>query len=132
MKKFYEEIAQLFNAWEYCVKKGNHDWELKHSEKIDMLCKEYLPHGSGFDDGGVKFDWDNSKENRLVFTAGFHHMDEYGGYDRWSSLKIVLRPSLMHGYDMTLTGIDRKYRWDRDFFFDTLHYAFNREIVERL
>ena len=55
-------------------------------------------------------------------------MNEDGYYDGWSTLKVVVKPSLQWDFDFRLTGIARKYRFDRDYFEDTINYFLATEI----
>jgi hypothetical protein len=78
----------------------------EHSQEcIDELL-ELLPHGSGID-AGVRFDADRSTGEKLIFTFGFHHMDENGYYDGWSEHELIITPSLQEGYKLRITGRDR-------------------------
>ena len=74
----YQQLAMTFNALLNCQRQAEqtgtpHGWTSKHHATIDDLAKEYLPSGSGFD-SGTKFDFDRSKEERLVFSTAYHHM----------------------------------------------------------
>jgi hypothetical protein len=74
-------------------------------DAIDKLC-ELLPHGSGID-SGIKFDSKNSKPDRLIFTFGFHHMNENGYYDGWTDHALIITPCLQDGYNLRITGRNR-------------------------
>ena len=106
---------------------GNYEWTSDEAEKIDTLVKEHFPHGGGFD-GQTWLDIDKSKPEKLVFFTEYHHLTEPGYYDGWSVLKIVVKPSLRYGFDFKLTGIKRKYRFDRDYFEDTINYFLETEV----
>lgn len=71
--KIYQKIAMVFSAHLNCVLilDTHSEWEDKHAEKIESICKNFLlPYGSGFDSGTV-FNFDKSRENRLVFPDRF-------------------------------------------------------------
>jgi hypothetical protein len=103
---FYQDVAQTFNAYNNCIKSGNKEWEDRHANNLEDLVKKYLPRGSGFDNG-TKFNWDESKDNKLVFDTAFHHMDENGYYDGWSEHKIIITPDLVNDFNVKITGKNR-------------------------
>lgn len=65
-----------------------------------------LPHGSGLD-GDWSIDWEQTRENRIVLRIPYHHMDSNGYYCGWSDLRFVIRPSLLFGLQLSLTGTGR-------------------------
>lgn len=127
MKKVYQAIASSFNAMLNCEKSGNSEWYEKHNDKINDICDNYMPHGSGFD-SGTKFDFDKSKPEKLVFNIDYHHMDYNGYYDGWSEMTVTITPSLQFDFNMRITGLRRKNRFDMDYMFDTINYCLNKEI----
>lgn len=102
----YRAISSALAARINCEKNGNTEWHAKHAEKIKSLVKEHAPSGSGFD-AGTKFDFDASTPEKLVFTTAYHHMHESGMYDGWTEHRVTVRPSLMYGYNLTISGRDR-------------------------
>lgn len=124
--KLYRQIASSFMAMNNCIKSENDEWKEKHFKEIQDLCREFLPSESGFD-CDTQFDFIRSRENKLVFISAFHHMDENGMYDVWSDLKIIITPCFS-GFDIRITGINRKYRYDKEFFIDTFCNALETEI----
>ena len=127
--KIYQKIAQTVQAMKNCEKSGNQEWLNHHEDTIDRLCKEYMPHGSGFD-CGTQFDFAESTPEKLVFKSSFHHMNDGGYYDGWSELKIVVTPSLSFGFSCRITGILRKYRYDDGFFYDAFNCALDQEVPQ--
>jgi hypothetical protein len=123
--KLYQELARLINAIENCRKANNLDWLNKHLERFDALVKEHMPHGSGFD-CGTSFDEDNSTPNRLVFHASFHHMNNNGYYDGWTSHSIIVTPDLGFGFDLRVTGCNR--RDIKDYIAETFHETLDRDL----
>lgn len=99
------ELSNSFQAWQSCTDKGWVEVAYGHQETIDKML-ECLPSGSGLD-SGVKFNWQLSKPNRLLFNTSFHHMDEHGGYDGWTDHAIVVTPRFLDGYDVKVTGRNR-------------------------
>ncbi len=106
MKKInVKDLAGKFNAYLNCIKSNNKEWEEKHEDSINAML-ENLPSGSGID-AGTKFDWDKSTPEKLIFTLGFHHMDEGGGYDGWTEHEVIITPSLYFGINIRIAGKDR-------------------------
>ena len=110
------ELSNCFNAWKSC----NEEWKGKHEERINNLL-QLLPSGSGID-AGVNFDWAGSKKDKLIFTFGYHHLNEVGYYDGWTQHKLILTPSFS-GYDMKITGADKNMV--KDYLYDTFAYIFS-------
>jgi len=79
------------------------DWA---EERLALIERKYLPSGSGID-AGCKVLVEESNENRLVIKTAFHHMNEVGYYDGWTHHKIIVTPSLIHGFDLRITGRDK-------------------------
>lgn len=104
--KLYERFASLLLAVENCRASGNDEWEKRHTETLDRLAVRFLPSGSGFDAGSSLLFAESTSE-RLVFATSFHHMNEHGSYDGWSNHKVVVTPSLAHGFNLRVTGRDR-------------------------
>ena len=104
--KLYQQLARLRGAIENCRKANNLEWLGKHTDKLGELVREFMPHGSGFDNG-VKFDEDKSTSERLIFHTSFHHMNEVGMYDGWTDHSVIVPPSLQFGFELRVTGRDR-------------------------
>lgn len=105
--ELYSQIANLFCAYNNCVKSNNKEYLIIHEDKLNDLVKDKFPSGSGFD-RGTKFNWDKSLRNKLVFNISFHHMDENGYYDGWTDHEIIITPDLVFGFDIRVTG--KNYR----------------------
>lgn len=117
------ELAGTFQAYLNCKKSNNGEWAIIHASTIETMC-ELLPHGSGID-SGMKFLWDESTGQKLVFTCDFHHMDENGMYDGWTEHKVIITPSFPFGYTMRITGRDRDMI--KEYLHDLLHGVFSFE-----
>lgn len=91
-----------------------------HEDTINKLC-ELLPSGSGID-AGIKFLWEYSTPEKIIFSFGFHHLDDNGYYDGWTAHKIIIAPSLQHGFNIKITGRDRRYI--KDYLYDLLSEYF--------
>lgn len=101
--KVYQIISSSFDAHLRCIEKNKKEWEEKHKDSVENMIEEHLPNGSGFD-SGTKFDFDNSKPEKLIFLTSFHHMDDNGMYDGWTDHKVIVTPSLQFDYNMKVTG----------------------------
>ena len=126
-RKAYVVIANKFQAFLNCVKSGNAEFQILHSDSIEFIVQEEFPSGSGFDDG-TKFNFDESKPERLVFDTGFHHMNENGYYEGWTEHKVIVTPSLVFGFTLRVTGRDK--RDIKDYIAECFHQCLNAEIVE--
>ena len=127
-QKLYAAISSAIGALANCrAQDTQSDWESRWQDRIEYMCKEHMPHGSGID-CGVVLDMDKSKPNRLVFTLGFHNMDEHGGYDGWSHYTAILTPCLQFGFTLrvTMSGKTRKYD-NRDYIRDLLDWNLSQE-----
>lgn len=107
------QIASAFDAFVRCSEprsdgKGvvNPEWQGKHRDHIGTLCANYMPHGSGFD-AGTLLSFQRSTPERLVFETSFHHMNDAGMYDGWTTHDVIVTPSLVHGFNLRITGRDR-------------------------
>ena len=91
---------------------GNTLWEEKHLNTLKHIAENYLPHGSGFDNG-TKIDIEHSRENKLIFYTSFHHMNENGMYDGWTDHTIIVTPSFTNDINVRITG--ENYRDIKDY-----------------
>lgn len=140
MNKVYQKIASAVLSSDTENTSRQENWE----DKANALAKEHMPSGSGFD-CGTELLWDKImtngarwKENgkggyqlaeqghwngKLVFKTSFHHMDEGGGYDGWTDHVITVKPHLVFGFTMTISGSDRNQI--KDYIGDTFEMALN-------
>jgi hypothetical protein len=84
---------------------ANGDWKNKAESEVKALC-DMLPHGSGID-AEREVDLEASSGSKIIINLSYHHMDENGFYDGWTSHSIIIRPSLTNGFDLKVTGKDR-------------------------
>jgi hypothetical protein len=101
---FYQAVHSAFVARANC-ENGNQEWFARHTERIEQLCKEHAPSGSGFDNG-TQFNMDASSADVLVFNTAFHHMSEHGFYDGWTEHAVRVRPD-WHGVRVSVSGRNR-------------------------
>jgi hypothetical protein len=97
-----QAIAAAFTAILNCRRAGNKEWEIRWMVRLNSLCKNHLPSGSGFDDG-VTLNLPASTPNRLVFLAPYHIMNEYGCYMHWVDCRVTVVPTFS-GIDVTVRG----------------------------
>ncbi len=102
----YKHLARLIDSYHRCKETNNPHMGM-HEERIEKIVKDHLPSGSGVDNG-TSLDFDRSSKERLVFTMGFHHMDEYGYYDGWTEHEVIVTPSLAWGFDLRITGRNKR------------------------
>jgi len=123
----YCALARAMAQLRHCEKSGNEEWAEKTQLRIEKLC-DTLPHGSGIDGTHPRLQTEESSLNRLqISPADYHHMDEYGYYDGWSSHDIIVTPSLAFGFKLRVTGRDKNDI--KEFLYQVFEYAL-RELVE--
>lgn len=105
-RKLYQRLATIIQARENCRKSGNTEWFDRHEQRAEHLCKTEMPSGSGFD-SGTRIDFDASSADKLVFDTAYHHMNDNGMYDGWTTHRVIVRPSLASGYYLRITGSNR-------------------------
>lgn len=128
-KPLYRELASLVQARLNCITASNKEWQPKHEERICTLVKEYLPSGSGIDNG-VEIDLGASTGEKLVFTFGFHHMNDGGYYDGWTDHTLTVKASLAHGIDLKISGRDRNAI--KDYLYEVFHFALTTDHTTQL
>ena len=102
--KTYERIALLGDALNTCEKKDNTLWADRHREELETIEKDYLPMGSGIDSGCKIVSADG---NKIVISTAFHHMDQNGYYDGWTEHNIIVKPSLIYNFNISITGTNK-------------------------
>jgi len=123
--KLYSLLASRIQAMANCVKANNQEWLVKHREHAEQLVKQFMPSGSGIDTG-TKLCFEESTGEKLVFTFGFHHMNDAGMYDGWTEHKAIVTPSLQFGFNLKITGRDRN--GIKDYLHETFSADLYREI----
>lgn len=129
--KLYRTLAQVVGAYIRCkadAEKGDdgkREWMHKHRDRIHELTKAHMPSGSGFD-AGTNLDLGESTEEKLIFHTSFHHMDDGGMYDGWTTHKVVVIPSLAFNYRLRIGGVNK--RDIKTYISDTFHECLDREV----
>lgn len=98
------------------------EWLERWTRRIESLCENCLPSGSGFD-SGVTLDMEASKPDRLVFIAEYHPMNGHGYYESWVSARVTVRPAF-EGLDVTARGAGSEHN---DYIADCMAEALRRE-----
>lgn len=123
----FRQLAQSLAAMNNCRKNGNLDWIDKHKRNIEELVYQFMPRGSGVDNG-TKFDFEKSTPEKLVFDFGYHHMDEHGFYDGWTEHTLTVLPSLQFGVDLKISGRNRNDI--KDYLYDLFHHAISIQVFQ--
>lgn len=125
--KLYEQMARTMVAWKNCIQANNIEWKNNHAQTMVTLM-DLLPHGSGID-SSWNTDVEKCGDDRLEFYCAFHHMNEGGYYDGWTEFTVIVKPSLMFGCHVKITGpFPRKYSDTRDYLHEIIEYALTREL----
>lgn len=93
--------------------------------------EELLPSGSGFDVGST-VDWEKTNAGMIVIDSAYHHMDDNGFYDRWSHFKIIVKASMVDGFDITLRSFGpwpRKYVDTKEYILDTFWEHLDKDVT---
>jgi hypothetical protein len=123
-RKIYDILNVAVTAKKNCDNDHtyNPEWRDKWGELVEYLEKNYLPHGSGFDSGTHVVEDECVSGTKLVLSFDYHHMDEHGYYDGWTSHKVIVTP-FFDGIGVKITGaLPRKYRHSKDYFCSTMVY----------
>ena len=123
--KVYQKMARLVDwnpTGEYLDSKN---------EQMEDLVKNYLPSGSGFD-GDISID-EKSTDKKIILHVEYHHMNDNGFYDGWSTFKIIITPSLAYDYSLVVKGetVVKKYFYDgvfKNYIIDTFMPYLDKEM----
>lgn len=104
----FRRIASAVAAYRNCLasETASIEWEQRHRAAACTIVENDGPRGSGFD-AGTQIDMEASTGERLVFTTAYHHMSEHGYYQTWTDHRVTVRPSLVHGFTITVSGPNR-------------------------
>ncbi len=126
-EKLYVQVASILEAKFAVMPVVYNRWVMKGVGTIQELCREHMPSGSGVDNG-TKFDFGASKIDRLVFTAGFHHMNSHGFYTEWTQHQFIVTPSFS-GINIRITGRNRNDI--KEYLHEVFHFALVQEVPVR-
>ena len=102
------------------------EWFETHGECIAQLVSDFFPSGSGWD-CGTKIDLDNSHADKLVFYGDYHHTNDGGFYDGWTSHTLTVTPSLVFDFHLHVSGRNRNEI--KDYLAEMFESALHTEIV---
>jgi len=71
----------------------------------------------------IFFNFNKSKQNKLVIDSSFHTMNENGFYDGWIDFSIIITPSLAHGLNIDIKGKFGKKHQDLKDYLADLYYS---------
>lgn len=132
--KVYQALARTFAAWQHCQSsKVSNRFATQHEQTIINLIRETSPSGSGID-SGVDFDFNESKNDNLVISFDYHHMNGDGFYCGWTSQTLTIKPSLQSGFELCCTVNGKPDDEDcgedsaLDYFYDIFGEWLNSEI----
>jgi hypothetical protein len=99
---------------------------------LGKMCRWYLPHGSGFDEGvhlrTAKYiaDHETGRDTeRLVFLVAFHHLTDTGHYDGWTNHAVWVTP-VFGGIKLRCDGQDRNDI--KEYILETMHASLTNEV----
>ena len=127
-RKVYSEIASRVIAIGNCINSKNTEWQAKHETALEEIVKEFMPRGSGFD-SGTTLDIDAAikcNAAKLVFNTSFHHMNDGGYYNGWTSHVVTVSPSLAFDFTLKISGRDRN--GIKEYMHDVFNQALNTEV----
>ena len=100
MSKVIESIYTAWTARENCIIANNTEWIKKWGDKLKNIEKNYLPYGSGFDNG-TKIQ--SVSETKIVLKSSYHLMDDNGYYREWIDFLVIVSPGFT-GIQIELKG----------------------------
>ena len=131
---FYRVLSDALTAQRNCEEEAargplacaEHFSELAHewSGYIDYLMRNHAPSGSGFDNG-TKFHPESSTHTKLVFVVDYHHMNEGGFYDGWTTHSVTVTPTF-DSVHVRVSGRDRNQI--KDFIADTFYSLASQDV----
>lgn len=92
---------------------------------IRHLEENYLPSGSGFDNGCEVLT--EYSPNGFLLSCEFHHLSEHGYYTHWSHNEAEITAHIVHGFEINVSGEDLEMS-DKEYITDTLIEHLEREI----
>lgn len=118
-RPLYRELARAIQAKQNCKASGNTEWLHKWSATIKTLMAR-MPSGTGLVDA-------ESHAKKLVFSAGFRHVDDNGFYDGWTEHTVTVTGSLRDTVKMRISGPNRNNI--KDDLHATFHEALTQDVT---
>ena len=113
-------LSAAMTAMNNCTLSGNHEMAEIWDNYILSECDK-LPSGSGIDNG-MHLIREECENDKITFSLDFHHLNENGYYDGWTSHKVVIRPAF-GGIDIRITGRDRNQI--KEYLYDFMYSLFD-------
>lgn len=124
-----ETISTTAMALSTCREYENKGWAAAWARALDMLARNYLPHGSGFD-SGCRVDHTKTGADKIVLYAEFHCMNDVGFYDGWREYRVTVRPTFGADLDVTISGRDYRDTGLPDYVAERIRDAMNATIPD--
>lgn len=103
----YRQIAAALQSYRHCSSSAaNESQQGRWRDRAESLVRNHMPSGSGIDCGTV-LDLESSTSEKLVFVVEFHHMNDGGYYNGWTSHRVTVRPSLVNYFNIAVSGPNR-------------------------
>ena len=115
------ELSVTSEALERCKAEGNKEWKEKHEKYLKKLL-EYLPNGSGYDNGTHLV---SITPQKAIFQTSFHHMNDVGFYDGWTDHKVTVCATFS-GIEVNVSG--RNKNNITEMIADDFHFALMQEV----
>ena len=106
-KTLVANFATLMQARANCRASGNNEWRHIHGRVLKRLADNFLPHGSGIDGDTILSCDDAGWRERFFIHFNFHHMDELGFYDGWTTHMLTVKPTFT-GIAMSVSGQNKR------------------------
>lgn len=101
--KVYQKIYHTLQARNNCINSNNHQWKYKHENMLAYIEKNILPSGSGID-CGTKIYLENFTDNKFELICEFHHMNDTGYYNGWTSHTVIVTPDFVNDISLKIGG----------------------------
>jgi hypothetical protein len=123
IKPVWQHLGSMVESFYRFHQCDRPEYVVKVVTSIDDLCREFLPSGSGFNNGTqwVEPDHWDTKPSIVKLKTAFHHMNETGCYDGWTDHQVKFWSTLGGSLDLVVTGKDRN--GIKDYIGDTFHDA---------
>jgi hypothetical protein len=129
-RKLYEVIATALAALNRCrsddANESQQAWATRWEDLIAKAAEE-LPRGSGFDSYPV-IETDDIKPERIVINGSYHNMDSDGCYAGWTDYRVIVRPSFIGAFKLSITGGNSDFK---DYAYDEFKQALDADFEER-
>ena len=123
-KPLYRALAMEIDRYKRGIESGAPFADMAE-DRLREFCRDFLPSGSGFD-SGCYVEIEESRRDKIVIRCDFHHMNESGYYDGWTTHRAIVTPCLLYGYALRVTGKDK--RGIREYIGDTIGHCLDSEI----